>query len=499
MKKIKKSLEKTKGITLVALVVTIVVLLILAGVTITMLFGENGIIKKAQEAKEATERDQNDEITGINQLESQINSYITGTNNNNALTKIVGKLDVTYRVEGTKVYFYPTIDGYNNLSTYCQGKVIPILKSITTQEEKEKFVINYCNMFAGTELSSSEEALEIINANNDTPYSSCVEAYDDMMKELNNMESIELLLYYLISIYDNILENEREYLALHGFNFISETIKYETIGDLLEYLNEEKNSSYTTLKEAFEEEYGIMIGYGLLSDTAIIKLEYKDEILAYSIDNLLADECAIFTCNRGFDEKCTFVVSNGLESKEGEIKIDTTNMDIYYNRFYSSEDGSPKIVFLTNGYALDDGIPRSYTINNRGIILLDDPSINVPLEVEVKDNENIIYGITGLFSKSLSLTDKEHIKKNSDGYYNNAIYWLENPEDSAEGENEAGTLCVDEKGTVFFWFEGSSSSMGTGIKSSEYTISDDGKLITKKTFEGKILRYKLIEELYVIE
>ena len=40
-----------KGITLIALVVTIVVLLILAGVSISMLTGENGIIIQAQNAK----------------------------------------------------------------------------------------------------------------------------------------------------------------------------------------------------------------------------------------------------------------------------------------------------------------------------------------------------------------------------------------------------------------------------------------------------------------
>ena len=46
-------LEKTKGqggITLVALVVTIVVLLILAGITIALVFAHNGVVGKAQEA-----------------------------------------------------------------------------------------------------------------------------------------------------------------------------------------------------------------------------------------------------------------------------------------------------------------------------------------------------------------------------------------------------------------------------------------------------------------
>jgi len=46
---------KERGVTLIALVITIIVLLILAGISIAMLTGDNGIIKKAQEAKEATE------------------------------------------------------------------------------------------------------------------------------------------------------------------------------------------------------------------------------------------------------------------------------------------------------------------------------------------------------------------------------------------------------------------------------------------------------------
>ena len=47
---------KQKGITLISLVVTIVVLLILAGVSIAMLTGNNGIITQAQNAKDKTEK-----------------------------------------------------------------------------------------------------------------------------------------------------------------------------------------------------------------------------------------------------------------------------------------------------------------------------------------------------------------------------------------------------------------------------------------------------------
>ena len=48
-------MKKDKGITLIALIVMIIVLLILAGVSIVMLTSDNGIIKQAIQAKERTE------------------------------------------------------------------------------------------------------------------------------------------------------------------------------------------------------------------------------------------------------------------------------------------------------------------------------------------------------------------------------------------------------------------------------------------------------------
>ena len=52
MGKLKKN--KNAGITLIALVVTIIVLLILAGISIAMLSGNNGILQRATEAKDLT-------------------------------------------------------------------------------------------------------------------------------------------------------------------------------------------------------------------------------------------------------------------------------------------------------------------------------------------------------------------------------------------------------------------------------------------------------------
>ena len=71
-----KRLNTSKGITLIALVITIIVLLILAGVAIAMLSGENGILKKAADAKMKTEEAQTNETEDLANYEDVINESI---------------------------------------------------------------------------------------------------------------------------------------------------------------------------------------------------------------------------------------------------------------------------------------------------------------------------------------------------------------------------------------------------------------------------------------
>ena len=44
-------LKGKSGITLIALVITIIIIIILASITMNMVFGENGIVEKAEQAK----------------------------------------------------------------------------------------------------------------------------------------------------------------------------------------------------------------------------------------------------------------------------------------------------------------------------------------------------------------------------------------------------------------------------------------------------------------
>ena len=66
------------GITLIALVVTIVVLLILAGITIRLVFSNDGIISKAREAKNATEDSELADRQALNDLDDLIDDTLGG-------------------------------------------------------------------------------------------------------------------------------------------------------------------------------------------------------------------------------------------------------------------------------------------------------------------------------------------------------------------------------------------------------------------------------------
>ena len=81
-RRIKKIRIDIKGITLVALVVTIIVLLILAGVAISFTIGDNGIFRKAQDASKIYENAQKNEIISLEEMSNYIDDVNKGNINN---------------------------------------------------------------------------------------------------------------------------------------------------------------------------------------------------------------------------------------------------------------------------------------------------------------------------------------------------------------------------------------------------------------------------------
>ena len=112
----KEKLKRKKGITLIALVITIIVLLILAGVSIAMLTGENGILTQSINAKDETiiaEEKEQVEMAYVSAAIKKIGENVTQKDLQEELDKVV-KTSVETNSDGTlNVLFEGTKNNYN--------------------------------------------------------------------------------------------------------------------------------------------------------------------------------------------------------------------------------------------------------------------------------------------------------------------------------------------------------------------------------------------------
>ena len=108
----KKLKYEVKGITLVALVVTIIVLLILAGVAISLSIGEDGIFKRAQEGAETYQNASQNEKIELDKVSNYIDDYLNGNKNEEEETLS----EVEEAIKNGTVYESNTTiyDEYNN-------------------------------------------------------------------------------------------------------------------------------------------------------------------------------------------------------------------------------------------------------------------------------------------------------------------------------------------------------------------------------------------------
>ena len=74
-------MKKDIGITLIALIITIIILIILAGISISMMLGNEGLLNKAKYAKESYSNAQQQEELEIAKYKNEIDSYVDGNRN----------------------------------------------------------------------------------------------------------------------------------------------------------------------------------------------------------------------------------------------------------------------------------------------------------------------------------------------------------------------------------------------------------------------------------
>ena len=122
--------ENKKGITLVALVITIVILLILAGISISALTN-TGLFGKAKEAKKASENAEKEQSQTLSEYEKELNKYVAKELTDDKINKVLSKTENTVLKDAnSNVFTLPAgfkvvvSDDTNNAKTVDKGIVI---------------------------------------------------------------------------------------------------------------------------------------------------------------------------------------------------------------------------------------------------------------------------------------------------------------------------------------------------------------------------------------
>ena len=288
-------LKKEKGITLIALVITIVVLLILAGVSLNLVIGNNGIITKSREARIVTRADNAEDEVEL----WKSNNYIAKTSNESSESKET----MLQRLIDKKLVYEDEIDRNNEIITIKRedgtivkkinygGVVIHISKTPETEEAgtvilkvtsvegvatirledipaldettKKDLIRNteilYCNQYAGTNFSKFEEVVQYyyeqgwIAENSEEAFWNDIDMDMDEWLRWNAEYDEDLNIYYLCQVINPGNELSDTYLATENGTYtftIYNSLTRKTYTKSVEVNNIDKNVQHYTVSQA---------------------------------------------------------------------------------------------------------------------------------------------------------------------------------------------------------------------------------------------------------
>ena len=229
-------MKDKKGITLIALVITIVVLLILAGVTIATLTGENGILTKATEAKTNTEIASEKEAIGL--------AYNASKTNNKGGDVTDQNLNDEFDINGTNAKAIDNGDGTITVifNDSLREYTIASDGNITgpTVGESEEDIWNY--FIEGMKMALGEEVFNSIDTTN---FDFLTYEFDAQTKTISsaNIELINIGGY--VAFLDNSNENINMLALIMTYGKYKDDIQNGTMNeeDMYQKLEEMNNSA----------------------------------------------------------------------------------------------------------------------------------------------------------------------------------------------------------------------------------------------------------------
>ncbi len=240
MKRISNKISiRERGITLVALVITVIILLILAGVTVTTALGQNGLFKRAKLAKEEYEVATEKDALGLTVIAYKMNREEKDANNEKiGITLYDRNLDNGKNwnivVENKNHTIYGTDWNYIEKGTEVQGY----------GRTKYNWVVNY---ETGETIRLEDESYANWN------YKKTVAVTDNLLLNLDSANVGEIkeswgkdtkLYYYDADIYDTMEKRKDAYEKQKGKDVTNDNIGYDRqISDNIEnYLDRDKGT-----------------------------------------------------------------------------------------------------------------------------------------------------------------------------------------------------------------------------------------------------------------
>lgn len=247
MNKLKMNLKSKEGITLISLVVTIIILIILASISISMILGNNGLLNKAQTASDETKKSQATETMNLKITNIQISSYAETQELPN-LQYLADKLcddnDMEYVLTASKEHAsLDKIDVTNFSSIFTKLKEYPYEFEINSSLQLASIDgIKVANTSSTSSIKFSSDLENWINTLKD--YTITVDDINGnnlLSLLMNNRDSVD----YMISnekIINSVLANENSMKALGKSDYAS--YKVATNSNFMKKVNSSEFSDY---------------------------------------------------------------------------------------------------------------------------------------------------------------------------------------------------------------------------------------------------------------
>lgn len=353
-----KMKENFRGITLIALVVTIIILLILASVTITTIIGNNGLIKRVSDSKTATEIAKEKETIStsymavsagnseakvtVAELNTEINKELNGET-----ATVEGRDDgpfyITYNKSGRKY----TVDGKGNASENTADDVNP---------DKTKTWSSWPTIGEGT---------------NDSPY--LIQSIEDLVAFAKDVNKGNKIGNYDCTSIDLHISLDRDLDFCYSGSYIDSTNKY--VGMLIADANENA-TNLSIIDELTKNEGWMPIGnekselyfQGYFNGNTLGK---NHKLINLMINRKESQGQALFAATKRVNIE-NFELNNVSISGKGivasllaQVKYGTASDKVYINNCRASGKITAESSYMGGIIGADNGMPsQSITIEN---------------------------------------------------------------------------------------------------------------------------------------